>query len=469
MEELSVVDAIKADEEAQAKPHTQPIGMLASARARRYESWGRFPKSNPKRVVSLHWLNDLPDLESIEGTILPHGYGRSYGDSCLNNEGTLIDITGLRRFISFDPETGLLRCESGVMLADILTYFVPRGWFLPVTPGTKFVSIGGAIANDVHGKNHHGGGTFGRHVTTFELLRSDGERLICTPTQNPEMFRATIGGLGLTGLILWAEFRMRRIPGPFIAEERVKFKSIEEFFEISQDADERFEYTAAWLDCLTFKQYQGRGFCMLGNHDRLQTLPEQQIKPKNLPSVPIDVPSFLLNPLTMRMFNEVIYNMQIPKRIQRVSPYDGFFYPLDALQDWNRMYGKKGFLQYQFVIPYNDNYRALKNILNEISGSGEGSFLVVFKTFGEVSSPGMLSFPRKGVTLALDFPMRGSSTLELCTRLDRMVRESGGVVYPAKDARMSAADFQAFYPQWREFSRYVDPKFSSSFWRRVTS
>ncbi|HRE49079.1 MAG TPA: FAD-binding oxidoreductase [Aggregatilineales bacterium] len=445
--------------------------LTETMRARRYDSWGRYPTSTPKRIIAPHWQTDIPDLRGLEmgETVLPHGYGRSYGDSCLNNGGTLIDMTRLRRYIAFDEESGLLQCEAGVMLADILATFVPRGWFLPVTPGTKFVSIGGAIANDVHGKNHHGGGTFGCHVTRFELLRSDGSRLLCSPTENANYFRATIGGLGLTGLILWAEFRLRRIPGPYIAEERIKFRTIEEYFEIARDSDERFEYTAAWLDCLTFQRTGGRGFTMLGNHDRLQPLAGKALKAKNLPALPIDAPSFALNPLTMLAFNEVIYRMPPVKHLRRVVPYDGFFYPLDAIGDWNRMYGARGFLQHQFVVPYNDDYRALKTILNAIGKSGEGSFLVVLKTFGERKSPGMLSFPQPGVTLALDFPMRGESTLKLLDHLDSIVREVGGVVYPAKDARMSAANFQAFYPQWQTFATYVDPAFSSTFWRRVTA
>src|SRR5450432_2681910 len=223
------------------------------------QSWGRYPTVEPEQVVPLFWRNELPNLSDFTTSVLPYGYGRSYGDSCLNEGGVSLDATYLRRFISFDEEQGLLRCEAGVSLADILEEFVPRGWFLPVTPGTKFVSVGGAIANDVHGKNHHKVGTFGCHVTCFELLRSNGERLICSPDQNIDLFRATIGGLGLTGLILWAEFNLRAVPGPFIAEEQIRFSCIDEFFEMTEASDKDFEYTVSWVDCLATGKNLGRG------------------------------------------------------------------------------------------------------------------------------------------------------------------------------------------------------------------
>lgn len=454
---------------ADAASATPADGVTAASRARRYESWGRYPVSQHRGVKSLFWTDEATRLDAVDGTVLPIGYGRSYGDSCLNDGGTLIDITGLRRFISFDETTGLLRCEAGVMLADILEVMVPRGWFLPVTPGTKYVSIGGAIANDIHGKNHHVAGTFGCHLTQFELLRSNGERLLCSPEQNREMFRATIGGLGLTGLILWAEIRLRRIPGPYIAKEQIRFESIDEFFELNKEFDKQFEYSMSWVDCLAVGKQLGRGYFILGNHDRLQPPAGQTPKPKALLSVPIEAPSFALNKLTVTAFNTAIYLAQGSKRSRGVVPFDPFFYPLDAISNWNKLYGTAGFLQYQVVVPYTENHRAIREVLTQVAQSGQASFLVVLKTFGEVQSPGMLSFPRVGVTLALDFPYRGEKTLRLLEGLDATVHSHGGALYPAKDARMSAAHFQAFYPMWREFSEYVDPKFSSNFWRRVSA
>jgi FAD/FMN-containing dehydrogenase len=438
-------------------------------RTRRYQSWGRYPQVNHTTIRSILWQNEIPDLAAFKQPILPVGYGRSYGDSCLNEGGVLLDATPLRRFLDFDEKQGLLRCEAGVMLADILDVIVPRGWFLPVSPGTKFVSVGGAIANDIHGKNHHKAGTFGCHVTRFELLRSNGERLICAPDENADLFRATIGGLGLTGLITWAEFRLRAIPGPFIAREQIRFSSIDEFFDISASSDRDYEYTVAWVDCLASGKHLGRGLFMRGNHDRLRPLPGKPIKPRAQLNVPFDLPPFVLNTLTIKAFNSLLYHAQWRKRSGKVVHYDPFFYPLDSIQNWNRMYGRQGFLQYQCVVPYHDNHHAIKEILQQIGQSGEGSFLAVLKTFGNIQSPGMLSFPRPGVTLALDFAFRGESTLRLLERLDRIVRDVCGAVYPAKDARMSAESFQAYFPRWRDFARYIDPRFSSSFWRRVTA
>ena len=433
-----------------------------------HQSWGRYPQVEQQNVVPVYWLNNGLALDHINDSILPYGLGRSYGDSCLNDGGTLLDTAPLNRFIAFDESTGLLRCEAGVTLAEILNVIVPRGWFLPTTPGTKFVTVGGAIANDVHGKNHHKAGTFGCHVTRFELVRSDGERLICSPEENADLFRATIGGLGLTGLILWVEIRVRRVAGPFIAKEQIRFSGIDEFFEISAESDERFEHTMAWVDCLATGKHLGRGLFMRGNYTWPKNIPNKAAEPRSLFTVPIQLPAFMLNLATVKAFNNLYYRSQLPKRAFQTVPYDPFFYPLDAIHEWHRLYGAPGFLQYQFVIPYTQDRTAIKDILRQISQSGVVSFLAVLKVFGDVPSPGMLSFPRPGVTLALDFPFRGQRTLALLSRLDQVVRAHGGVLYPAKDARMSAETFQACYPQWQEFTQYIDPKFSSSFWRRVT-
>jgi FAD/FMN-containing dehydrogenase len=434
---------------------------------RTYQSWGRYPRVGPQQIVPVNWRDNTVDLAQIDGTVLPYGCGRSYGDSCLNGGGTLLDATLLNGFISFDEESGLLRCEAGVTLADILELVVPRGFFLPTTPGTKFVTVGGAIANDVHGKNHHRAGTFGCHVTQFELLRSNGERLICSPEENSDLFRATIGGLGLTGLITWAEIQLRRVPGPFIAKEQIRFRNVDEFFEINADSDERFEYTMAWVDCLARGKNLGRGLYMRGNHTWQKEIPHKSAKPRALFTLPVQLPAFLLNLRTVRLFNEGYYRAQIGRHSYGVVPFDPFFYPLDSIHEWHRLYGPPGFLQYQFVVPFSHDRSTIKQILNVISQSGVVSFLAVLKVFGDVPSPGMLSYPRPGVTLALDFPYRGQRTLRLMERLDAIVEDAGGAIYPAKDARMTGSSFKAFYPEWQEFTRYVDPKFSSSFWRRV--
>jgi len=442
--------------------------MPTSGRKKQPQSWGRYPKVEPSQVQSIFWRSELPDLSNFERPVLPFAYGRSYGDSCLNEGGVSLDVSHLQRFIAFDEEKGLLRCEAGVSLAEILEVMVPRGWFLPVSPGTKFVSVGGAIANDIHGKNHHRAGTFGCHVTCFELLRSNGQRLICSPDQNSELFGATIGGLGLTGVILWAEFRLKPIVNPYIDMDRIRFASLDEFFEISAKSDKDFEYTMSWVDILIGGKNLCRGTFMRGNHNQSQALASKPVK-KRLPlALPFNFPSFALNTLTVKSFNELFYHAQLSKRVHKVVLYDPFFYPLDSIHDWYRMYGKRGFLQYQFVVPFENGHETMREILERIRRSGEGSFLTVLKEFGDIPSPGMLSFPRPGLTLALDFAYGGQKTLKLLDELDRIVLQSGGAVYPAKDARMSAESFQAFFPRWKEFAQYVDPHFSSSFWRRVT-
>ncbi|MFL5591430.1 MAG: FAD-binding protein [Ktedonobacteraceae bacterium] len=416
----------------------------------------------------MYWRSEVPDLAHFEQPLLPYAYGRSYGDSCLNEGGVSLDVSHLRRFISFDEEEGILCCEAGVSLAEVLELVVPRGWFIPVSPGTRFVSVGGAIANDVHGKNHHRAGTFGCHVTRFELLRSNGERFICSPYENSELFRATIGGLGLTGVILWAEFRLKPIVNPLIDMERIQFSSLDEFVQISAETDKQYEYSMSWVDILIGGQALCRGIFMCGNHNRSESRAAQRVRKKLPLVVPFDFPSFVLNTFTVKAFNELYYHTQLSKRVHKVVPYEPFFYPLDSIHEWNRMYGRRGFLQYQFVVPFEDGFAAMREILDRIRRSGEGSFLTVLKTFGDMESPGMLSFPRPGITLALDFAYGGQKTLDVLDDLDIIVRESGGAVYPAKDARMSAENFQAFFPKWREFARYVDPHFSSSFWRRVS-
>ena len=442
--------------------------MLSPNKTNQLQSWGRYPKIEASQVKTVYWRSELPDLAAFDESVLPYAYGRSYGDSCLNEGGVSIDVSHLQRFISFDENKGLLRCEAGVSLAEILAVMVPRGWFLPVSPGTKFVSVGGAIANDIHGKNHHRAGTFGCHVTRFELLRSNGERLICSPEENSELFRATIGGLGLTGIILWAEVQLKPIVNPYIDMDHIRFVSLDEFFAISAESDQDFEYTMSWVDILIGGDNLCRGIFMRGNHNQSQELASKPMK-KRLPlALPFNFPSFVLNTLTVKAFNELYYHAQLKDRVHKTIPYDPFFYPLDSIHEWNRMYGKRGFLQYQFVVPFAVAHDAMREILARIRHSGEGSFLTVLKKFGDVQSPGMLSFPRPGLTLALDFAYGGQKTLQLLEDLDRIVRQSGGAVYPAKDARMSAESFQAFFPRWQEFSHYVDPHFSSSFWRRVS-
>lgn len=432
---------------------------------RAYQSWGRYPHAQHTRVLPVSWRSEPPALANLAETVLPFACGRSYGDSCLNDGGALLDVAGLGRFITFDESQALLRCEAGVTLADILALVVPRGWFVPVLPGTRWVSVGGAIANDIHGKNHHRAGTFGLHVTCLELLRSSGERVLCSPERNTELFRATIGGLGLTGLILWAEIRLKRVPGAAIAMERVRFSCLNEFFQLSAH-DQDYEYTVAWIDCLAGASRMGRGLFLRGDH---APGPVTSAKTSGLRMrIPVDLPSGLINRVTLAGFNALYYRSQLRSSRRKTVPYEPFFFPLDGVTDWNRLYGKRGLLQYQCVVP-EPAEGVLTALLDQVARSTETPSLAVLKRFGGIESPGMLSFPRPGTTLAIDFANRGPGTLALLERLDGVVGEASGAVYPAKDARMSAASFRRFFPGWQSFASYVDPKFSSSFWRRVTA
>jgi FAD/FMN-containing dehydrogenase len=435
--------------------------------SRAYRPWGHAPPGGPATVVPVVWRSAPPALGDVAGSVLPFGYGRSYGDSCLNLGGALLDVAPLNRFIAFDEQRGVLQCEAGVTLAEILAVVVPRGWFLPVVPGTQQVSVGGAIANDIHGKNHHRAGTFGGHVVRFELLRSSGERLLCSPSDHAELFRATIGGLGLTGLILWAEIQLKRIPGPAIALERIRFDGLDDFFRLSA-ADPDYEYSVAWIDCLRKRGPLGRGVFMRGDHaaDSASAAPSAP-RPGGAPAValPFELPMPMLSRLAMRAFNALYYWGQLRQSVCKTVHYEPFFFPLDAIGNWNRLYGPPGLVQYQCVVPEG----ITGTILEQVRHSRERCYLAVLKKFGTIRSPGLLSFPRPGVTLALDFAFQGETTLDLLERLDGIVAEAGGAVYPAKDARMSGESFRSFYPQWEALAEHVDPKFSSSFWRRVTA
>ena len=430
------------------------------------ESWGRLPKTI-HTTQPVRWSSDpLPKVRDGE-TLLAYGLGRSYGDSCLNDGGTLLVTQEMDRFLCFNPETGILRCESGVSLDAILQFAVPKGWFLPTSPGTKFVTVGGAIANDVHGKNHHRAGTFGCHVKCFELLRSDGQRLICSSTENAPLFSATIGGLGLTGLITWVEFGLRPIANAMMDVESVKFRNLDDFFELSAQSDKDFEYTVAWVDCLAKGDALGRGILMRGNHAK-EEVGELRVHRQPRLNVPLDFPALALNPFSVQAFNTLYYG-RLRHRVNRaVQHYDPFFYPLDSVNNWKRIYGRRGFFQYQFTVPLSSDAIAIREVFKLIAQSGQGSFLAVLKTFGDIRSPGMLSYPSPGLTLALDFPNNGYKTSELFGRLDLVVMAAGGRFYPAKDARMSCDAFIQSYPNWEQFRTWIDPAFSSSFWRRVT-
>lgn len=422
-------------------------------------SWGLL-SANIHTVFYPNKLSCLAQLlRDAPGPFLAFGKGRSYGDVCLNPQASLINTTALDRLIHFDSETGVLQCESGVLLKTIQELFIPQGWMLPVTPGTQFVTVGGAIANDVHGKSHHICGTFGAHVLAFDLLRSNGEILHCTPAHHSSYFAATIGGMGLTGLITAVTLQLQRTPGAFLKTENIAFKNLDEFFELSQNATD-WAHTVAWIDCLNT---QGRGIFMRGNFVERHEIPHKNLSLK----VPFTPPFSMINALSLRAFNCCYYALQKTKKGTRFTHYVPFFYPLDNVLEWNRLYGPKGFYQYQSVIPPEASKKATEEMLKAIAASGTGSFLAVLKTFGNKRSPGLLSFPFEGTTLALDFPNLGEKTKRLFENLDAIVKESGGRLYPAKDARMPREMFRAGYPQLDEFLKWCDKGFSSELSHRL--
>jgi FAD/FMN-containing dehydrogenase len=427
-----------------------------------FESWGRYPRL-PAEVRPLYWKEDFPPPQVSSAKMLAVGMGRSYGDVCLLQNGTLLRTPNLDRLISFDAQTGLLRCEAGVTLAEILDFAVPRGWFLPVSPGTKYVTVGGAIANDIHGKNHHVAGTFGLHTPCFELIRSDGTQIVCSATQNPDMYAATIGGMGLTGLISWAEVQMRPIVSRLIRYQSTQFVGLEEFVALSRASTQ--EYSVAWIDCVAQGRNFARGIFIQGLHDENPGPLTPLAKPKL--ALPFDLPDFALNRSSVGAFNTLYYHKQITKQRSGLTDYEPFFYPLDRILQWNRLYGQQGLLQFQCVLPWASDTLGMTELLKAITASGLASFLAVIKVFGDVVSPGMMSFPMPGITLALDFPIRREVSFALLDRLAAITAEFGGRMYPAKDACMSAAHFQQFYPQWEQWAVYIDPSFSSSFWQRV--
>ncbi len=427
-------------------------------------SWGNVARGEHHVYGFRSRFEDFPDIPG-ESTILPFGNGRSYGDSCLNVGGALLETRFLDRFIRFDADQGILGCEAGVQLADILRVVVPAGWLPCVLPGTQYVTVGGAIANDVHGKNHHRAGTFGCHVTRFELLRPDGERMSCSAQETPDWFAATIGGLGLTGLVTWAEMRLRRVAGPWLDVESIRCADLHELLELSMESAKDFEYTVAWVDCLAQGRRLGRGIVQRANHAGSGATGRRPAAGAGF-AVPFAPPVSVVNSATLRLCNAGHYHRRA-RRTRTVEHYQRFFFPLDGIRHWNRLYGPRGFHQYQCLIPGESAAESVRRLLGAIAAAGEGSLLAVLKCFGDRASPGLLSFPRSGITLALDFPNRGAALAALFERLDAIVAQSGGRLYPAKDARMPGRLFRAGYPRLEEFLRFTHPRCSSSFWRRV--
>lgn len=408
--------------------------------------WGRYPVIEAVEHAPRNSAAAIAALDTI-GTgdsITPRGLGRSYGDSALGPN--VLNTRHLDQLLSFDEERGVLRCAAGVSLATILDVFVPRGWFPPVTPGTKFVTVGGAIASDVHGKNHHHSGCFSEHVLEMQVATPAEGLVTCSREQHAELFHATAGGMGLTGLILEACIQLKPIRSANVNETTLKAANLEEALALFQ-THEKADYSVAWIDCLATGKSMGRSLISLGEHADHGPLAARRGPQLG---VPVDMPGALLNRYSIRAFNTLYYHRVRSARAQRCVHYDPFFYPLDSIANWNRMYGGKGFVQYQCVLPIAAGAQGLTTVLQRIVDSGRGSFLAVLKVFGQGNS-NLLSFPTAGYTLALDFKV-DNNVFALLNELDSIVLDHQGKIYLTKDARMSAATFRRCYPAWETFA-----------------
>jgi len=422
---------------------------------RKISDWGNYPVIEAE-VSGFDTAEQLRKRLETPGEVIAFGNGRSYGDASLQKRVLL--TRRFSKFLSFDESTGKLCCQAGVLLSEILDVFVSRGWFLPVTPGTKLITVGGAIAADVHGKNHHVDGSFGQHVLSMDVMRNDGTVITCSPSENSEFFNVTVGGMGLSGIILNATFRLKRIDTAYISQESIRAANLGEImdcFEASSD----WTYSVAWIDCLAKGDAMGRSIMMRGEHATPDQLINQKHKSAPLDTrrglkldIPVSFPNLALNHWTMQAFNFAYYNKCRPGTHRHVIGYNSFFYPLDAVSNWNRIYGKRGFTQYQFVIPKEAGRDGMAKILKRITESGLGSFLAVLKLFGKQES--FMSFPMEGYTLALDFPI-SHKAMDLFKELDAMVADYGGRLYLAKDSRMDAAMFEKTYPNADAFRQSI--------------
>ena len=398
-------------------------------------NWGNFPKVE-KEIRSEDSVSKIQEYVKNSSEIIPRGNGRCYGDASLGEK--MFSTSRLNKFISFDRLNGVIECESGVLLSEILEVIIPQGYFLFVTPGTKLISVGGAIASDVHGKNHHSEGCFSDYVLEFDLMDEYGSVLKCSRESNSEKFWSTIGGMGLTGIILSAKFKLKNIETSYIRQESIKAENLDEIFSLFEES-ETWTYNVAWIDCLQKGKNKGRSILLRGEHALRQELPAKFIKKpmhaktNNPPTFPFFLPGFVLNNFTVRIFNLLYYNKQKSKTEKDFVNYETFFYPLDIVNNWNKIYGKKGFIQYQMVIPKKQGKEGMKKILETIANSGNGSFLAVLKLFGKNNPLAYNSFPMEGYTLALDFKVN-SKLAKLVHELDSIVEEFGGRIYLTKDS-----------------------------------
>ncbi len=430
-------------------------------------NWGKFPVVDVN-VVSLSADHDAArQLLHSAGSMIARGMGRCYGDSALAD--TIVSTRPLNRILAFDERSGIVSCESGVTYAELLGAFAQDGWFPPVTPGTKHVTIGGAIASDVHGKNHHRDGCVSTAVLDFDLLLPSGDVVTCSRSSSPELFWATVGGMGLTGVILAARMRMLRVPSPYIAQRAIRCESLPELFA-AFTAHSASTYSVAWIDTILSRRNRGRSVLLLGEHDANPVNPMERGVGRALARVPFNLPSRSLNRLTISAFNWAFYHRHPAGESFKSLHYEPYFYPLDILTDWNRIYGKAGFTQYQFVVPTEAATYVMPEVLSTCHDAGFSSFLSVLKAFGRAGE-GLLSFPTEGFTLTLDLPIRGT-LFRLLDRLDAIIVDAGGRVYLTKDVRLARETFDRMYQRADEFRQLraeIDPsrKFQSLQSRRL--
>lgn len=424
-------------------------------------NWGNFPVVE-KEMKSEDSLQKIKDFVLSHKEVIARGNGRCYGDASLGEN--IFSTKRLNKFIGFDKIEGVLECEAGVLLSDILEISVPQGYFLNVTPGTKFVSVGGAIASDVHGKNHHSEGCFSEYVLEFKLMKENAEVITCSREENTEDFWATVGGMGLTGIILSAKIKLKNIETAYIRQESIKADNLDEIFQLFEES-EGWLYNVAWIDCLQKGENIGRSILMRGYHALREELPPKLHKNplknprKIMPTIPFYFPSWVLNSFTIKIFNWLYYNKQTKKSVEGFVHYEPFFYPLDVINEWNKIYGKKGFIQYQMVIPKEKGKEGMRKILETIADSGNGSFLAVLKLFGKNNPKAYNSFPMEGYTLALDFKVNDKLKY-LVEELDKIVEEFSGRIYLTKDSMSN--------PKLTNYLRNVDsPKFVSIQRKRI--
>ncbi|MCX7878044.1 MAG: FAD-binding oxidoreductase [Ignavibacteria bacterium] len=436
--------------------------------------FGKYPKALCK-ITRPSNPDEIKSSLSNGTSVIPRGLGRSYGDASLNSKGYVVESLLLNKFISFDDRSGVLKCESGVTYNDILKTFVKRGWFPGVTPGTKYVTIGGAIASDVHGKNHHKEGSFSNFLISFKILTADSELLECSREKNSDLFWATVGGMGMTGFITEAEIKLKKITSVFIKNKTLKLKTLEELFEKFEENDDSYIYSVAWIDTIASGADYGRSILYLGNHADKDELPYKTKKSEEIKvnygrtiSIPFEFGFTPLNRLSLKLFNASIYNRE--KENEDYIHFNRYFYPLDSVLNWNNIYGKNGFVQYQLIVPEENGRTAIDKILHKVVSSGGGSFLAVLKKMGD--QEGLLSFPFKGYTLAMDFPVKPGLT-DLCRELDKILLDYGGRTYLTKDSILDENTFKKMYDgkwqKWLSVKQKYDPacRFRSELGERI--